>query len=766
MRCRTMDTTPELRPLNRRPFAARTRVRWALGMLVAGVVAFATGQAIGVPVSDVVMLGSTVVAAVAFFRASRRPSPLRRTLVLLGWSATAWVGGVGSWLGAELLLDRGSGPNPVSSLLMIAGTVLALAGVLAGPSAPTGLGRRMRLGLEGLLGAASVLFVVWEPLVDPLLRADGHESPAEFLTLAVPGADLVFAGVIGALIWRWTNRRTPLMLLALSAGLRTVTDSVFAYFALAGFPARGDAAVDIGWALTYATLALAALSGVGGAGTSERRVRAPGRRSQLVTHLPVLAALGTAIFVGIVERHLRGAQLTILLLIAALMLMRQWITLNENRQLLDQVAFQAEHDDLTGLLNRVGLLRRVAQSVRAGAAVRVHLIDIDRFKDVNDTLGHPVGDALLIAVGHRLRSCTRGLDVARLGGDEFAVIDLRHDGAGLAERLLAAVGEPYSAAGRSIHLDGSLGIAELAAAAGTTGANADQVAVDLLRDADSAMYAAKADGGGWRLFEDDLRDAMLDRVALGRELRDALARGGELSLAYQPIVDLASDGVPHVEALARWTSPRRGVVPPGVFIPIAEAAGLMPLLGTWVLRTACAQAAEWSRAGFDVGVCVNVSAQQAGAGLVHDVADVLGRTGLAPERLMLEVTESLFVADSEAGNSPLEAVRASGVRIAIDDFGTGYSALAYLRRLPVDTLKVDRRFIARMDDTDVAVLAAILEMARALGLQTVAEGIETREQLDQLQALGCDLGQGYFLARPMDASRVPAYLDPGAEQAA
>ncbi len=425
---------------------------------------------------------------------------------------------------------------------------------------------------------------------------------------------------------------------------------------------------------------------------------------------------------GIVERHLRGAQLTILLLIAALMLMRQWITLNENRQLLDQVAFQAEHDDLTGLLNRVGLLRRLAESVRAGAAVRVHLIDIDRFKDVNDTLGHPVGDALLIAVGHRLRACTRGLDVARLGGDEFAVIDLRHDGAGLAERLLAAVGEPYSAAGRSIHLDGSLGIAELAAAAGTAGANADQVAVDLLRDADSAMYAAKADGGGWRLFEDDLRDAMLDRVALGRELRDALARGGELSLAYQPIVDLASDGVPHVEALARWTSPRRGVVPPGVFIPIAEAAGLMPLLGTWVLRTACAQAAEWSRAGFDVGVCVNVSAQQAGAGLVHDVADVLRRTGLAPERLMLEVTESLFVADSEAANSPLEAVRASGVRIAIDDFGTGYSALAYLRRLPVDTLKVDRRFIARMDKADVAVLAAILEMARALGLQTVAGG--------------------------------------------
>jgi len=398
--------------------------------------------------------------------------------------------------------------------------------------------------------------------------------------------------------------------------------------------------------------------------------------------------------------------------------------------------------------------------------VRVHLIDVDRFKDVNDTLGHPVGDALLIKVGQRLRAAVGGLDVARLGGDEFAVIDDRGDGAGLARRLLLAVGQPYSAAGRSIHLDASLGIADLPATGDECPADADQTAVDLLRDADSAMYAAKADGGGARLFEDDLREAMLDRVALGRDLRDALAGGDELSLAYQPISDLAAGGVPHLEALARWTSPQRGVVPPGVFIPIAEAAGLMPQLGRWVLRTACAQAAEWSRAGFHVGVGVNISVQQAGDDLVHDVAEVLRQTGLSPDRLMLEVTESIFVADSEAAAGPLEAVRAAGVRIAIDDFGTGYSALGYLRRLPVDVLKIDRRFIADMDGTGVAVLAAILKMARALGLETVAEGIETREQLAQLRELGCDLAQGFFLARPMDAGLVPGHLDSGKAQAA
>ena len=762
-----MDTTPQLRPLHRRTVAVHRGVRWLAGAFAAAAAAIGVAQVTDMPVSDVVMFGSTIVAAAGFLRGAQRPSPMRRTLMLLGWSATAWVAGVGSWLGAERVLGHGPGPNPLSSVLMVIGTVLALAGLLAAPAAPVGLGQRLRLALEGLLAAACVLFIVWEPAIDPLLRADGRETPTELVALAVPGADLVLLGVIGAVIWRSTRGRFQLGLLGASAGMRAVTDTLFVYFALAGFSARGDAAVDLGWAFSYAALAVTALAAASGPATgTHAQVRAPGRRSQIVTHLPVIAALATAIVVGVAERHLRGAQLTILLLIAALMLLRQWITLSENRQLLGRVAFQAEHDNLTGLLNRVGLLRRLSEAVATGAGVRVHLIDVDRFKDVNDTLGHPVGDALLIKVGQRLRAAVGGLDVARLGGDEFAVIDDRGDGAGLARRLLLAVGQPYSAAGRSIHLDASLGIADLPATTDERPADPDQTAVDLLRDADSAMYAAKADGGGARLFEDDLREAMLDRVALGRDLRDALAGGDELSLAYQPISDLAAGGVPHLEALARWTSPRRGVVPPGVFIPIAEAAGLMPQLGRWVLRTACAQAAEWSRAGFHVGVGVNISVQQAGDDLVHDVAEVLRQTGLSPDRLMLEVTESIFVADSEAATGPLEAVRAAGVRIAIDDFGTGYSALGYLRRLPVDVLKIDRRFIADMDGTGVAVLAAILKMARALGLETVAEGIETREQLAQLRELGCDLGQGFFLARPMDADVVPGHLDSGKAQAA
>jgi diguanylate cyclase (GGDEF)-like protein len=608
--------------------------------------------------------------------------------------------------------------------------------------------------------AVSILFVAWRPFVEPAM-AHSHRGLATVLaTLSLPVADTVILAAVGAVLWRSTGSRTLVALLAGSAAVRTATDVRFAAYAFGGFAGHGDALIDIGWASSYALLALAALaSGLPAVHLPGRtRRRPPDRRLQLLLYIPIGMALVTAARIGLVDRRMHGPQLTVLLLIAALLVARQWVTLGENRNLLQRVAFQAEHDDLTGLLNRAGLLRRLSEVVAAGAGVRVHLIDINRFKDVNDTLGHPVGDGLLTAIGNRLQSTARGLQVAHLGGDEFAVIDGRHDGIGLAERLLAAIGQPYSAAGRAIHLDASLGIAELEPApSGHEPADPDRIAVDLLRDADSAMYAAKAGGGGVRLFEDELRREMLDRVALGHELRDALARD-ELSLAYQPIVHLPTGAVRHVEALARWNHPTRGFVPPGEFIPVAEGSGLMPLLGRWVLRTACAQAARWKEDGFHVVVGVNVSAQQLGDGsIVADVKEALRRTGLAPGQLILELTESVFVADSE-GWQPLEALRAMGVRIAIDDFGTGYSALGYLRRLPVNILKLDRRFITDMDEGDGAVFAAIIAMAGALGLHTVAEGIETQEQWLQLRRLGCGYGQGYYLARPMAADAIPEHL--------
>jgi diguanylate cyclase len=747
-------------PSHHRPALRLRAPRWIAAAAAAAAAVAGIARVTGWPMSDVTMLGCTTVAAVGFFRA-RRASALGRSLALLGWSATAWVAGVGLWLGIESLSRSASGLNPVSGSIMLAGSGLALAGVLLLPGAPSSAGSRLRLALDCLLVAVSILFVAWRPIVEPAM-ATSHRSLAMVLaTLSLPVADTVILAAVGAVLWRATGGRTLVALLAASAAVRTGTDVRFAVYAFGGFAGHGDALIDIGWATSYALLALAAVaSGTPAVHAQGRtRRRPPDRRLQLLLYLPIGVALVTAARIGLVDRRMHGPQLTVMLLIAALLLARQWVTLGENRSLLQRVAFQAEHDDLTGLLNRAGLLRRVSEAVAAGAAVRVHLIDINRFKDVNDTLGHPVGDGLLRAIGNRLQSAARGLQVARLGGDEFAVIDGRHDGPGLAERLLQAIGQPYSAAGRAIHLDASLGIAEREAAPpGHEPGDPDRVAVDLLRDADFAMYEAKAGGGGVRLFEDELRRAMLDRVAIGHELRDALARG-ELSLAYQPVVDLPSAAVTHVEALVRWSHPQLGSVPPGIFIPIAEASGLMPILGRWVLRTACAQAAAWNRDGFDIGICVNVSAQQLDDhGIVRDVSETLRRTRLAPGRLILELTESLFVDDSDAVRGPLEALRAAGSRIAIDDFGTGYSALSYLRRLPVDTLKLDRRFLAELGSADVAVLTAILSLARTLGLQTIAEGIETPEQLAVLRRLGCDFGQGYYLARPMDAAAVTELL--------
>ncbi len=746
-------------PAFHRRAVSRTSARWLLAAIVIGMAVAGVGHATGAPASDVAMLTSTAIAAAGFFAAARS-SELRGSMLLLGWSATAWMAGVASWLGFEALSHGGL--NPLPGALMLVGSGLALAGLLTLPGAPSTLGSKLRLALDCLLVATSIAFVVWEPLVEPTMNGSHQGALSDLATLSLPVADMVILAAIAAMLWRSAPVRMMFGLVAASAAVHMATDMRFASYALGGFARHGDAMIDVGWALSYGLLALAAVvSMTRGLERNPRVRRTPDRRLQHVLYVPVGAALATAAAVGLVERHMHGAQLTVMLVIAALLFARQWITLSENRQLLQRVAFQAEHDDLTRLLNRAGLLRRLSEVVAAGGAVRVHLIDIHRFKELNDTLGHPVGDSLLIAIGKRLQRTVRGLHVARLSSDEFAVIDGRDEGIGLAERLLAAIEKPYSAPGRAIEIDASLGIAELEAATGSRdpSADPDRVAVDLLCDADSAMYTAKAAGGGIRLFEEKLRQEMLDRVALGRELRDALAHGGELLLAYQPVVHLPTGKVRHVEALARWNHPTRGFVPPGIFIPVAEASGLMPLLGRWVLRTACDQAALWKQDGLDVVVGVNVSAQQLiDASIVTDVQDALRRTGLAPSHLILELTESIFVADSEASRQPLEALRATGVRVAIDDFGTGYSALAYLGRLPVDVLKLDRRFITDMAPADVAVLAAILTMANALGLHTVAEGIETADQWSQLRRLGCEFGQGYHLARPMDAAAVPGHL--------
>ena len=421
----------------------------------------------------------------------------------------------------------------------------------------------------------------------------------------------------------------------------------------------------------------------------------------------------------------------------------------------EALAHQAFHDALTGLANRALFTDRVEQALRRGA--RGHgqpalvFIDLDGFKGVNDTLGHPAGDALLREVAARLRSVVRVEDtVARLGGDEFAVL-VEQSGCGpdeavaTAERVLTLLAAPVPLDGQTVTVSGSVGIA--VGDAGATGAS-------LLGDADIAMYAAKLAGRGRSVvFDPAMRASAVAARELEQELRGALD-GGELRLVYQPVVALVDGSVSGFEALLRWDSPTLGPVPPSRFVPVAEASGLIEEIGAWALREACATAAAWrAEHGRDLTMAVNVSAVQlASPHLVGHITEALTAGGLAASALVLEVTETALVSDPERASECLAALRGLGVRLALDDFGTGYSSLAHLRQFTVDVLKIDRSFVATIGEDDVLppIVRATIDLGRTLGLEIVAEGVETEAQHRLLVDGRCDLAQGYLFARPLE----------------
>jgi diguanylate cyclase (GGDEF)-like protein len=412
-------------------------------------------------------------------------------------------------------------------------------------------------------------------------------------------------------------------------------------------------------------------------------------------------------------------------------------------------------DPITGLPNRVLFADRVDHALsrarRDGTQVAVLLLDVDQFKLVNDSLGHDAGDELLTAIAPRLLDAVRESDtVARLAADEFAVLceGIHEDGDAIAlgERIGAALCQPVPVQGRDLFVTASTGVVVSADGAETT--------PELLSHADAAMYRAKEAGRGRVVLYDELtRGGWVDRLRMETDLRLALERG-QLSLVYQPIVDLRDGRTRSVEALLRWTHPERGPIGPDVFIPVAEETGLIVEIGRWVLETAVAQVAEWQRTqpgARGLGVTVNVSGRQLfHESLVADVERVAADSGIAPGTLGLEITESVLMDEGDAV-AVLEALRARGARLSLDDFGTGYSSLSYLKRFPLDTLKIDRSFVSGLGtgQDDTALVATIVSMAGSLGLEVVAEGIETEEQLRRLRDLGCDRAQGFLLARPL-----------------
>jgi diguanylate cyclase (GGDEF)-like protein len=432
--------------------------------------------------------------------------------------------------------------------------------------------------------------------------------------------------------------------------------------------------------------------------------------------------------------------------------------MTERRAQQARIAHLAQHDALTGLPNRAHFLARIDQALaraQRGEGFALFCLDLDRFKQVNDTLGHPIGDLLLKDVTARLRATLRETDmVARLGGDEFAIIqDLTRqppDSTALARRIVDVVSAPYLINGHRIVVGTSIGIA-LAPADGTA-------ADTLLKAADLALYRAKAEGRGvWRFFEPSMDARMQERRRMEVGLRDALEHE-HFTVLYQPLLEVGSLRVSGFEALLRWRQPDGNLALPGSFIPLAEETGLIVPIGEWVLRQACRAALLWPE---QMSVAVNVSAVQfRHPRFVEQVREALAETGLAPGRLELEVTETIMLQDSAVVVAQLNRLRGLGVRIAMDDFGTGYSSLSYLRSFPFDTIKIDRSFVRDLDARGDAraIVSAIVGLGESLGMRTTAEGVETEAELAGLRRVGCSDAQGFLFSHPIPPEEVAGFL--------
>lgn len=428
-----------------------------------------------------------------------------------------------------------------------------------------------------------------------------------------------------------------------------------------------------------------------------------------------------------------------------------------------KMAYLAQHDALTGLPNRSLMHDRLAQAItlagRHSRKAALLYMDVDRFKNINDSLGHPIGDKLLQVIADRLLTCVRYSDtVSRQGGDEFVIllteIEQSHDAAICAEKILSALSRPIAIDSHQIYITSSIGISLYP----DDGKDSEA----LIRSADLAMYHAKAGGrANFQFFRQTMNQRLVQRQSLEDALRNALKKR-QFILHYQPKIDLENGAITGAEALVRWNHPERGLISPALFVPIAEECGLMQQIGQWVLREACRQMQDWQNAGLNVRrVAVNISAPEfRSRNFISDVRDALTETGMSAERLEIELKEAALMADLENAQSRLSELKKLGVNIAIDDFGTGHSSLRQLKRFPIDSLKIDRSFVQSMtkDPADAAIVSAVIGMGKSLNYRVVAEGVETREQHLFLQANLCDESQGHHFSRPLNAAGFTALM--------
>ena len=738
-----------------------------------------TGRTLQV-VDDLVLTVLALTAAISTALAARAAhGRLRASWAALSLGFVAFATGELIWTVYELTGHETPFPSPADAAFLLF-PVGACVGLLLFP-AERNAGSRGRVLIDGVIVAGSLFLISWVTILERLYHEPETNRLHFVISFAYPVTDLLILTVAAVVLVRAAvEQRLVLTVLTLGLACIALADSGYAYQLAKGEYASGSV-VDIGWAAGFLLVTIAATAGRHAATAEEGSPEPLGWAPILLPYAPLLLAGVvvasqplTIVFTGPVE-------VVAALLVVAVMV-RQVMAVRENRRLLSAVAEQALHDPLTGLANRALFNLRLADAMevreRHGTAIGVIALDLNDFKLVNDTLGHLVGDALLVDVADRLVNSVRpGDTVARVGGDEFSVlVEGSADAAHLiGYRLAEAFDSPFVLNGQELSMPPSFGLAV------AEPDEPDMTADELLRRADTAMYAAKrARLRGVQTYspEMNLLPGVTDAELAGRaaispaaggvaaiellgDLRQAIA-DGELTLVYQPKIDLTTERVVGVEALLRWPRPDGRVLTPEQFLPLVRRHGLMVSVTEFVLNRALDDAVKWRAASMELPVAVNLFAPSlANLGIPATITRALADRGLDSANLTIEITEDMLLDDIERTRIVLQQLRRAGVRVAIDDFGSGYSALSYLRELPIDEVKLDRHFIAPVlgDPRAATVALAVIDLARGLGLTAVAEGIEDAGTAAWLRDHGCPVGQGFFLSPPVPSEELPSVLE-------
>lgn len=761
--------------------------------------------------SDIVAPVIDLLVCITLFLVAKQSARHSRQLALawgmIACSALAFALGDAIWAVLELGLSEPPFPSLADAFYLLNYPFL-LAGVLMLPEGPATRGEQIKKVLDGGIVMVVSILAFWNFLMGPLVASNaGYPFLEQAILIAYPIGDLILLWALLRLIYMRSDQReendVPAFLLAASLTVTIVADCIYTYQAFVGTYVSGGF-LDIVWRAGILLIGLAGISQTTAFRSRKNVTKFPDRlewfirkMKSITPYFPYLWLI--AAYIILMRSTTYPMYMDFLSLsaavggIIALILLRQMITLiendtlnaelqrtmaklqgqtyelektnqelqgeiNERKAIERQLTHDSLHDAMTGLPNRVLFLDRLGQAIeyckrRPDYNFSVLFVDLDHFKVINDSLGHIVGDQLLISVGRRMRETLRSSDtVARLGGDEFAILlevtGEKDSASKVAEKLEQTIRLPFQVDSHELYVTASIGI--------VMDISGYAHAQEILRDADIAMYQAKAQGKArFEIFNVEMRSHALSRLELEQELRIAL-ENDEFQLYYQPILSIQSHELTSFEALIRWSHPARGLLSPGQFLPVAEDSGLILPIEKWVLQEACVQLKKWHEkypAWQHVTVNVNISNKLfSQVSFVDEVIKALQTSGLKAESLRLEITENVLISNYTAANVVFTRLRELGIQLQIDDFGSGYSALGYLQHFPISAIKIDKSFVDEIGKSrrGIELIRAIVSMARELGMEAIAEGIETAEQLKELQELSCHLGQGFLLSKPLD----------------